>query len=424
MMQKIDYPYIGETIYRDTLPNGLQVSVVPKPGYSRSFALFATKYGGADRRFRLNDAFIETPLGVAHFLEHKMFDMPSGENALSVLAANGAQPNAYTSSGMTAYHFESTANFDMNLRTLLKFVSTPYFTEESVAKEQGIIGQEIRMTEDNPGYAGFVELLKSLYSSHPMRESVAGTVESIAQITPEVLYHCHEVFYNPSNMVLCCGGDVDPDEIRMLAEEMLPKTPGEIPERDYGKEESLLPVRAFFEKTMEVSAPQFLLGAKLPFVPEGTERLRQGILAELSLDYLAGTSSEYYTTLYSKGILNHDFGAELYECAGTRTLILGGESKEYEKAKDELLIRVNGIREGGLDKARFGRCKRAYFGAALSALDSVEATTGMLLDSAFGGWNALEVFSLYDEITDEEVSAFLTDSFQPERLALSVIQPC
>ena len=210
MMQKLEYAAVGETLYRDTLPNGLQISVLTKPGYTRCFAMFAANYGGADRRFRLNGAFIDTPPGIAHFLEHKMFDMPEGEDALSLLAANGAQPNAYTSSDVTAYHFESTDHFFENLRILLRFVSTPWFTEASVAKEQGIIGQEIRMYEDSPDHVIYKELLRCLYDHHPVREDVVGTVESIAQITPDTLYRCHSCFYRRNARMRLRGAGIRP----------------------------------------------------------------------------------------------------------------------------------------------------------------------------------------------------------------------
>ncbi|MGI5986302.1 MAG: EF-P 5-aminopentanol modification-associated protein YfmH, partial [Oscillospiraceae bacterium] len=220
-MQKSYFEKIDETLISEVLPNGLKINIIPKPQFSKSFAMFATNYGGADRRFKLADRWIDTPAGVAHFLEHKMFDMPDG-NALNVLSSRGASPNAFTSSGITAYYFESTNSFEENLRTLLSFVSTPYFTPESVQKEQGIIGQEIRMVEDNPSYVVYNNLMRCLYAENPVRDSVAGTVESIAEITHETLYHCHKVFYNPSNMTLSVVGNVDPESVIKMALEMLP----------------------------------------------------------------------------------------------------------------------------------------------------------------------------------------------------------
>ena len=219
-MLSTKYDAIGETLYFDTLPNGLTIQVMPKPGFAKCYAVFATNYGGADRRFRIGGQWRDTPAGVAHFLEHKMFDTPDGGNALAVLSANGADPNAFTSSGMTAYYFESTQGFYDNLRTLLSFVSVPYFTDESVQKEQGIIGQEIRMIEDNPGFVVYNNAMKCIYEHNPVRDSVAGTVESIAEITAQTLYDCHKVFYNPSNMTLAVVGDVSPERVAAIAREV------------------------------------------------------------------------------------------------------------------------------------------------------------------------------------------------------------
>ena len=221
-MIKTDYPATGDTLYSGTAVNGLRVRVVPKKGFSGFYAVFGTDYGGTYRRFRLNGKEYDTPAGVAHYLEHKMFDLPDGDSALNLLSQNGADPNAFTSSDVTCYYFHCTHRFEENLRMLLHFVSTPYFTAETVQKEQGIIGQEIHMGEDNPGTANYYQLLNLLYRNHPIREKVIGTVESIAEITADTLYECHAAFYTPGNMVLCVAGDVDPDRILSIAEEELP----------------------------------------------------------------------------------------------------------------------------------------------------------------------------------------------------------
>ena len=184
-MTKTEYAQIGETLYSARLANGLELRVIPKKDFSTFYAAFAANYGGACLRFRVDGEERDTPAGVAHYLEHKMFDLPGGDSALNILSANGADPNAFTSSGMTCYYFQCTEGFEENLRMLLHFVSTPYFTDESVQKEQGIIGQEIRMCDDSPDYVIYDELMRCLYDHHPIRDSVAGTVGSIAEITPE-----------------------------------------------------------------------------------------------------------------------------------------------------------------------------------------------------------------------------------------------
>ena len=423
MMQKLEYPSIGETLYRDTLPNGLRLSVITKPGYTRSYAFFATNYGGADRRFRLGGEFIDTPMGVAHFLEHKMFDMPDGDNALSTLAANGAQPNAYTSSGITAYHFESTENFADNLRMLLKFVSTPYFTEESVAKEQGIIGQEIRMCEDDPDYVIYDELMRCLYDHHPIRDSVCGTIESIAEITPETLYHCHQIFYNPGNMALAVVGDVDPEEVRAIAVEMLPPEAGEVPGRDYGAPEAEIPAKPRFLRAMEVSAPQFLIGGKLSPADGGTALLRQKIVCGMALNYLYGQSSPFYSALYADGLLNSDFFVDLDDSAGTMTLLAGGESRDPEAVFDRFCAAAEDAAKNGLDAAYFERVLRSGYGGRIRALSSFSGLSASMVTGDFSGYNCLDAFAITESVTAAELRTFIWEHLCRERLAMSVIVP-
>ena len=200
-----EYPRIGETMLHARLENGLHIYVDQKPEFQKSYAFFAANYGGMDMKFRLDGVWQDTPAGVAHFLEHKMFDTEDG-NALQDLAANGASPNAFTSSAMTGYYFESTEKFYENLKILLSFVSIPWFTRESVDKEQGIIGQEIRMVEDDPDNQVFYALMECLFDHHPIRVPIAGTRESISHITADTLYACHKAFYTPSNMVLTVAG--------------------------------------------------------------------------------------------------------------------------------------------------------------------------------------------------------------------------
>ncbi len=421
-MDKKFFEKIDETLITETLPNGLTINIVPKPQFTKSYAMFATNYGGADRRFQLQGQWIDTPAGVAHYLEHKMFDMPDG-NALNVLSARGASPNAFTSSAITAYHFESTTAFYENLQTLLTFVSTPYFTEESVQKEQGIIGQEIRMVEDSPSYVIYNNLLRCLYASNPVRDSVAGTVESIAEITSQTLYHCHKVFYNPSNMTLAVVGNVDPQKIIAMARDILPKEPGELPARDYGQTETLFPHAENASAAMEVSAPQFLFGVKLLPAPMGPSRLRQSIVGELALRTLMGESSPFYTRLYAEGLLNSSFEFELDYTAGTAMILAGGESKDIDGVMHALREEVKKIAASGLDRALFENTRKAYFGAQLRSLGSFSALSQAFVTGAFAGYCPLDGFEEISKTAFEDVQAFILETFAPEKLALSVISP-
>ena len=422
-MKHKNFSKIGENLYTAQLRNGLTINVVTKPGFQLSYAVFATNYGGAHRRFFLNGQWHDTPAGVAHFLEHKMFDMPDGDNALSVLSANGAQPNAFTSSGMTAYYFDCTAGFEENLRMLLKFVSTPYVTDETVQKEQGIIGQEIGMVEDNPGYVVYNRLMRMLYEHNPIRDQVAGSVESIAQISAETLYNCHKAFYSPSNMTLCIAADFDPEKIIEIAEEILPPERAEIPKADMGEAESDKPLKTLNEEAMEVSAPQFLIGAKVAPAPEGNELLRQKIVAQLALRVLFGTSGSFYNRLYSEGLLNRDYDYEIDYTAGTSTIMIGGESAQPMRVLDEVKAAVSAVISNGLDPAAFEAAKRASFGSRLRGLEDFDSLCLALADGVFGGYCFLDCFDVLESIRLEECEAFLAEFMAPDRLAISIISP-
>ena len=372
-MELRKYDHIGEQVYSGKLPNGLSVFVVPKRDFNKQYAFFATDYGGADRRFRFAGNWLDTPAGIAHFLEHKMFDMKDG-NALTTLSANGASPNAYTSTDITAYYFECTENFKENLDTLLTFVSTPYFTPENVEKEQGIIDQEIRMVEDDPDYAVYYGLMKSLFRHNPIRDSVAGTVESIAEITADTLYNCHKVFYNPSNMALCVAGDVDHLEVLEMAQRILPTEPGELPERDYGPPEVLAPVTKSVSQAMEVSLPIFLAGCKSKPIPaRGRENLRYELVSALALEILAGHSSPLYFRLYGEGVVNSDFSASFESVAGEAYSMFGGECRDPARVFDEVNQEIVRLSENGPDGALFGRIKKASLGRHIRSLNSFDA---------------------------------------------------
>jgi len=421
-MTNKEYPLIGERLYTEKLPNGLSVFVVPKHGFNKSYAFFATDYGGADRRFKLSGNWIDTPEGVAHFLEHKMFDTETG-NALTELSANGASPNAYTSTDITAYHFESVGKFAENLEMLLSFVSVPYFTPDSVEKEQGIIGQEICMVEDDPDYCLYYGLMKSLFRCNPLRDSVAGTVDSIAGITPETLYSCHKVFYNPSNMALCVAGDIDPAEVISIAQRVLPKERGEIPERDYGPREAPQPESALFTKTMEVSLPLFLAGCKTEPAARGPDSLRLELVGAIALDILAGHSSPLYLRLYGEGLVNSDFSASFEAAVGTAYTMFGGETRDPERVFHEVKREIIRLSDAGPDPALFGRIKKAAIGSQIRFLNSFDAICSGVVNGYFRGYELFDSPELLASITANDVTAFFRERMSIDNMALSVIRP-
>ena len=421
-MKLKDYPTIGEQVFSRRLPNGLSVFVIPKRGYQKRYAYFAANYGGADRRFKLAGNWIDTPEGVAHFLEHKMFDTEDG-NALTALSENGASPNAYTSTEVTAYHFECIDKFSDNLETLIGFVTVPWFTRESVEKEQGIIAQEICMVEDDPDYCLYYGLMKSLFLRNPIRDSVAGTVESISRITSGILYDCHKAFYNPSNMALCVVGDVDPSEICDIVERILPKEESEIPERDYGQCESPAPEETFFTKAMEVNLPIFLAGCKSEPAPSGRGGLRTELVSAIALEILAGHSSPLFMRLYSEGLVNSDFAASFDSAAGAAYTIFGGEARNPERVYDEVIKELRALIEKGPDPGLFRRIKKAASGSHIRSLNSFEAICGNTVEGYFRGYDAFETPEVLTSVTESDITGFLEKNLIPENMAISIITP-
>ena len=420
-MKPVFYESLGETVYRETLPNGQEIRVVPKPDHVKKYAFFATRYGGMDTRFQLNGQWLDTPAGIAHYLEHKMFDTKEG-NALQELAKNGAEPNAFTSNAMTGYYFDSTDHFDENLEILLSFVSIPYFTEESVAKEQGIIGQEIRMIEDNPDWQIYVRLLRSLYSANTVRTSIAGTVESISHITAETLYDCHKAFYAPSNMILTVVGNADPVRVSDLARRVLPKEGGPVIPRDYGQEPEAVAQREA-RLSMEVSSPQFLTGFKCRPIPEGEGQLRAMVLGDMACDLLFGESSPLYQRLYSQGLINSSFGGDFDLLPGAAYLYAGGESKDPRAVAAALQEEADRLVREGVDEEFFQRTLRANFGSSLRGLNSFENIAVSLTEGCFGGYDPFRFPQVFDSIRQEDVLEFLQDNVTPERSAFSEIVP-
>ena len=416
------YPSIGEQVYHGKLPNGLSVFTVPKQGFHKCFAFFATDYGGIDRRFKLGGNWIDTPAGVAHFLEHEMFDMEYGD-ALTKLSAYGADPNAYTSTDITAYYFECIDNLEINLDTLLTFVSTPYFSPESVKKEQGIISQEILMGEDNPDYCVYYNLMKSLYRSNPLRDSVAGTVDSIMNITDKTLFDCHKVFYNPSNMALCVAGDVEFEKIIDIAERILPKDPGEIPDRDYGPIEDRGPETSHISKAMEISQPMFLAGCKSTPAKKGPDELRLDIIGSLALDILAGHSSPLYIKLYSEGLISNDFSASFDSAADTAYTMFGGDTTEPERVFDAVIDEIRKLSKEGPNKDFFGRIKKAAIGSQIRSLNSLESFCVNITGGHFRGYDALCASEVLESITEDDMTAFFNDHLKPDNMAISIITP-
>lgn len=421
-MEKHLYPALSEEIFWDKLPNGLPIAVIPRPGFSKKLAYFVTDYGAIHTEFTLNGQAFSTPAGIAHYLEHKMFDLP-GRDVMGEFAMLGAAPNAFTSYDLTAYYFSCTEHFSDCLRLLLEFVSTPYFTEESVQKEQGIIGQEIGMYEDNPDARSFEDLMGAMYRTHPIRVPILGTRESIAKITPELLYACHKAFYRPGNMLLCVIGDVDPNAVRQIALEVLPSTDEIVVQRQESWQEDMTCPQSQTSRYMEVAMPMFQLGFKHEAPEKGEAAVLQEAVGDLAAEALFGESSRLYLQLYEQGIIDSSFGGGFETVDAMALLTASGDSNCPEKVRDAILEEAKRLIEEGIDEADFLRMKRSALGRRIRDLDSASTTIFRVCAYYFSHYDYFEFPAVYRKVETEHLLEFLRRTVTADRCSLSIIYP-
>ena len=416
------YPGLDERVYSKQLPNGLTLAVVPREGFQKKLAYFVTDYGSIHTDYRMDGEVFHAPAGVAHFLEHKLFDMPRGEVSAE-FAALGANPNAFTSYDMTAYYFSCTENFEACLRLLLEFVSTPYFTDATVDKEQGIIGQEIDMTADSPESRIFENLMTAMYGCHPIRIPILGTRETIGKITPQVLTDCHRAFYNPANMMLCVVGDVDATEVERIALEMLGSEKTVCGQKLPLERETMVCHQKEIRQQMEVAMPMFQLGFKCEPEENGQPAARQEIVGDLAAEALFGESSTLYLKLYEEGIIDSSFGGGFETVDGMAMLTAFGDSDEPEAVREAILRRAEELARDGIDEKDFLRMKRSALGRRIRDLDSFDATCFRLCAYHFSEFDYFKVPELFRSIEAADIREFIGRVVTKERCCLSVITP-
>lgn len=410
-MPKREYARLGETVYYDTLPNGLRVVTVPRAGFRKAAAYLMVGCGGVDRG--------DAPLGAAHFLEHKLFEMPEGENALTVMTRRGANANAFTASDVTAYHFISTSDFFENLETLLSFVNTPYFTDESVEREKPIIAREIAMTDDEPDTALYYGLLGALFKKNPIRDPVLGTVGTISAMTPADLYAYHKKFYTPANMILTVVGPGERDRILDLASRHTPSGPSLPPERGYGEESVERPYRKTFRERRDISAPIFLTGVKT--APAVGANTRLELVAALALNVLMSEGSPLWSELYDGGLINDTFSFDYETSAGVSFLSFGGETEHSDRVVERVFAEAQRLSKNGIPADYFERCRKAAVGDELRALDSFDNVAYNAALSGLYGYDYFDTLPTLLGITREEVMDFLGEYMTAERAATAKI---
>ena len=422
-MKKIYYPELDETLCSCRLENGLTVAVVPRKGFTKKLAYFVTDYGSIHTDFVLEGKQYKAPAGVAHYLEHKMFDLPGARDVSEEFAAMGAMTNAFTSYDMTAYYFSTTENFDDCLRLLLEFVSTPYFTEESVEKERGIIDQEIGMNLDSPDSRIFDSLMESLFQVHPIRVPILGTSDTIREITPEVLYNCHRAFYTPDNMLLCVIGDVDPEKVTAIAREILGTEHKEAGVKLQSWEEPMTCVQAETTASMEVAMPMFNLAFKCEPMDKGAAGIRTEMVADLAAEALFGESSELYLKLYEEGLIDSSFGGGFETIDGGAMLLCSGDSDNAPAVREAVIAQAEKLVKEGVPEKNFLRMKRSALGRRIRGLDSFDSTCFRICAYHFSDFDYFRFPEIYHGIEASEIQEFLARVVKRERCSLSIIHP-
>ncbi|ALS21700.1 MULTISPECIES: EF-P 5-aminopentanol modification-associated protein YfmH [Paenibacillus] len=423
-MQVIPYPHVKETLYTEQLPNGLSVFILPKEGFQKTYATFSTKYGSIDNHFQVEGGERrKVPDGIAHFLEHKMFEEPTGD-IFSVFAAQGASANAFTSFDRTVYLFSATGHIKENLTTLLNFVQNPYFTDENVEKEKGIIGQEINMYKDNPDWRVYFGLIETMYHVHPVHIDIAGTVESIGKITKEMLYDCYHTFYHPSNMSLFVVGRVEPEEIMELVRQNQAaksfKAQGEI--HRYFDEEPAAVKAPRKVAVLPVSLPKCLFGCKEPDQPlRGREMLKRELAMKVLLDILVSPSSAIYQKLYDEQLISDSFGSEYNIAENYAFTVMGGDTKDPEKLISRVQEEIDRVKSEGIAVSDFDRSKKKKIGAFLRQLNSPEAIANEFTKYRFKGIELFDILPVYEELQHADVNELLHSHFDWNRLAASIV---
>ena len=415
---------LREYYYEKTLDSGLIVCVFPKK-LSTSYAIIGTRYGSIDNAFKTEGEaeFTAYPEGIAHFLEHKLFENEDGVDAFERYARFGANANAFTTFDKTAYLFSAADSFYESLEVLLDFVSHPFFNAEKVNKEQGIISQEIRMGEDNPHRRLFSELMKIMYQSHPIRMDIAGTVESISRITPEVLYACYNAFYRPSNMVLSVCGDLDETRVFEMAERFFPP-------REEKKvitapiEEPRAVLKQKTECRMDVAKPLFNIGVKNPDVEDDPlERMRTCAGMSILSDMLFSKSGHFYNSLYEKGLLSNSFD---YGYAARRSFAffdMSGESRDPDAVYEAFAACIEEAKTNGLSREDFEINKRVTYASTIRQFESTEDIAVEMMEAAMDGDGLFAYSDIVQSVSFEDVERLLHERFLKGYFCMSVILP-
>ena len=421
MEKLIKNDLLGEEYYEIDHESGLKIFVMEKPDYSGAFAMFGTKYGSVDTCFRIKgqDSYVSVPEGIAHFLEHKLFESEELD-AFQRFNETGANANAFTSFDRTCYIFQCAGNFEKNLEILLDFVKHPYFTEETVQKEQGIIGQEIRMYQDDPDWQVLFNLLRGIYHNNPVRIDIAGTVESIAQINADLLYSCYNTFYNLSNMALSVAGNVTKQQVLEIADRILRKEEPVYFEQIVTQEPEKV-LQSYIEENLGVDIKKFALGFK-ETLSDILPSPEHALTMKLALEIIGGKVSSLYSRLMEEGLINTSFGKEYFTGRGFSCSIFSGECNDPERVRDEIIAEIERIKSEGISDDDFAVSLKKLYGSHICGYNDVDDLAGNLMDAYFGGYGLFDKVEIYKKVTKSDIEKAITESFNKDNCCLSVIK--
>lgn len=420
-MKEIQSSALNEKYYEIDHKSGLKIYVMPKENYSSAYAVFGTNYGSIDTRFKRSDSdkWTTVPEGIAHFLEHKLFESEDLD-AFTRYAKTGASANAYTSFDKTCYLFQCSDNFEASLEILLDFVTHPYFTKETVEKEQGIIGQEITMYYDVPGWMSTFNLLKLLYHNHPVRIDIAGTVESIAQITDKLLYDCYNTFYNLNNMVLAVVGNVTPEQVLDVCDKMLKKAEPLKIERSFEEEPRDI-AGTYTEYNLSMSMPVFSFGYKEK-CEKPIQDIKTIVETNILLEILAGEASDLYNSLFEKGLINSSFSKEYFIGYGYEAITFDGESENPEAVSEAIKQEVARLKKEGIDENQFEAVRRSLYGREIMEYNDIDSIANGFVSAHFGGYSIFDSVEIFRSVTKEDIEKRLSQVMDEQYSALSVVK--
>ena len=420
-MKEIKSSALNEKYYEIDHKSGLKIYVMPKENYSSAYAVFGTNYGSIDTRFKRSDSdkWTTVPEGIAHFLEHKLFESEDLD-AFTRYAKTGASANAYTSFDKTCYLFQCSDNFEASLEILLDFVTHPYFTKETVEKEQGIIGQEITMYYDVPGWMSTFNLLKLLYHNHPVRIDIAGTVESIAQITDKLLYDCYNTFYNLNNMVLAVVGNVTPEQVLDVCDKMLKKAEPLKIERSFEEEPRDI-AGTYTEYNLSMSMPVFSFGYKEK-CEKPIQDIKTIVETNILLEILAGEASDLYNSLFEKGLINSSFSKEYFIGYGYEAITFDGESENPKAVSEAIKQEVARLKKEGIDENHFEAVRRSLYGREIMEYNDIDSIANGFVSAHFGGYSIFDSVEIFRSVTKEDIEKRLSQVMDEQYSALSVVK--